>query len=223
MTTNVLRITALDLEASSREALPYLNSSGFQELARLVVGDDGQALTFPQAGHLLAAAIISPEGPEVGHATASRLLLCGATVWAPEALELQPSAVHAHPLLSRWVRDDFGAAIGDLLLAGAIWTQLAPDSPIYQSAEATHAGGGVVGAQVAMLFHGVDGDRPISVTARYGSDVRYAAVRHTVNVGASALISLGEQLTLLPDSEGDSGDSYRSASKPHPSFLRVVH
>jgi hypothetical protein len=187
---SALRIGAQDLDAQFRAVF----GQPLDQLEAYATEIGGRNLTLDEAGLAIVAAMLGATTPDDAIFAARALSLTDVTLidMAGRGVEMPGAAAREHPLLANWVANDLGGAIGDLLRAGAIWTQTAPGAPRYVSLE-LRFDGGQFGAVLSMV---IEAATTYGITARFGA-VPKLLVQRSIAISVDALMGLGAGLTLL--------------------------
>jgi hypothetical protein len=187
-----------DLDRITSETLAPFGTVRVAEHACAVLGDGvaDPSLSLPQAGLALGAALIGAD-PAAAVTLAKGLTLTSVLLTSVDAAEqvwLSAEEALVHPLLQTWVPATYGSAIGELLRAGAQWTQLAPEAPYFVRLGLSAFGVGRVGVTHELAFPQANAGQPLFATATYGADVPDPAFQRVAYLKSGAIIEIGCRL-----------------------------
>lgn len=199
-----MKVRLSDLDCSVRDAFEGLDPSDFASLARLAAGtqDEDPELSLRDAARAITAMLVDRglcgDLREESLTIADGVPLAKVqTAWGGINKDLPSTVVPEHPLFRGWVGMDLPGVVEQMLRAGAILTQTAPDAPLWGELHITDYGGGVIGATVSQGWP----LRELTACSFYGAAGTEAAVRRTLAVKAEVIIGVGGG-TPLADMQG---------------------
>lgn len=199
-TLQTMKLRLSELDCAVRDAFQALTPTTFADLARRAseCGEEDPELTFEQAavavtGALVMGALVNAVDTEQSLMLAVGLPLSNIRIdgaQSGEPVYLPAAAVAIHPLFAPWIGSRLDEAVGHMLKAGAIWTQLAIGSPVFEELQITDYGATILGAHVRTSWPRGNGEA-LTVTASYGAAGAEVPLRRVLAVNGNSIVTIG--------------------------------